>query len=190
MTGRLGLALQSDKAPGDYARIALHAESYGIGVLSVYSDLMYQPPLAPLLEMAAVTDRAHLGPACLNPYSMHPYEIAGQIAALDLASAGRAFLGLARGAWLDDVGIDQARPLAHLLPRHEIRMVLPFENRIRLFLFRVCFTFACLRRYQLGNHSVQRWKMTLGTRRHNSKIRCKSVVHLFKKVEDYAVIIV
>jgi 5,10-methylenetetrahydromethanopterin reductase len=41
---------------------------------------------------------------------MHPFEIAGQIAALDLASEGRAFLGLARGSWLDSVGIEQRRP--------------------------------------------------------------------------------
>jgi 5,10-methylenetetrahydromethanopterin reductase len=38
-------------------------------------------------------------------------EIAGQIAALDAASGGRAYLGLARGAWLDRLGVKQPRPL-------------------------------------------------------------------------------
>ena len=38
---------------------------------------------------------------------MHPVEMAGQIAALDMASGGRAFLGLARGSWLSQLGIDQ-----------------------------------------------------------------------------------
>jgi 5,10-methylenetetrahydromethanopterin reductase len=52
-----------------------------------------------------------LGPACLNPFTLHPIEIAGQIAALDEASHGRAYLGLATGAWLDAVGIDAGRPL-------------------------------------------------------------------------------
>jgi 5,10-methylenetetrahydromethanopterin reductase len=34
-------------------------------------------------------------------------EIAGQIAALDHVSGGRAFLGLARGGWLDRLGLEQ-----------------------------------------------------------------------------------
>lgn len=110
----IGLGIQSDKRPGEYAVIAETAETLGIDVLSVYGDLMFQPPIGPLLEMAAVTDRVRLGPACLNPFSMHPYEIAGQIAHLDMASHGRAYLGLARGTWLGAFGIDQSRPLAHL----------------------------------------------------------------------------
>src|SRR5437660_524141 len=36
------------------------------------------------------------------------------LAALDAASGGRAYLGLARGAWLDAIGIEQRRPLDHL----------------------------------------------------------------------------
>ncbi len=111
---RFGLALQSDKQPGEYATIAAAAEAVGFDVLSVYGDLMYQPPIGPLLEMAAATERVVLGPACLNPYSLHPYEIAGQTALLDMASHGRAYLGLARGSWLDAVGISQSRPLRSL----------------------------------------------------------------------------
>jgi 5,10-methylenetetrahydromethanopterin reductase len=110
----IGLGFQSDKHPVDYARLASKAEGYGFDVLSVFGDLMYQPPVFPLLEMARATRRVRIGAACWNPYSMHPYEIAGQVAALDLASSGRAYLGLARGSWLGDVGITQHRPLAHL----------------------------------------------------------------------------
>lgn len=115
-----GLGLQGDKRPGDYARLARSAEESGFEVLSVFGDLMYQPPIAALLEMASVTNRVRLGPACLNPYSLAPYEIAGQVAALDLASRGRAYLGLARGSWLDAVGIDQPRPLAALAEAAEV----------------------------------------------------------------------
>jgi 5,10-methylenetetrahydromethanopterin reductase len=64
--------------------------------------------------MARVTERIRLGPAALNPFTLHPYEVAGQIAMLDKVSTGRAYLGLARGAWLDRLGIDEARPLAAL----------------------------------------------------------------------------
>jgi 5,10-methylenetetrahydromethanopterin reductase len=64
--------------------------------------------------MARVTERIRLGPAALNPFTLHPYEIAGQIAMLDSVSEGRAFLGLAKGAWLDRLGIEERRPLAGL----------------------------------------------------------------------------
>ena len=110
----IGLGIQSDKSAGEYAELARAAERHGIDVLTVFSDLMYQPPIFPLLEMAGATERVRLGVACWNPYSMHPYEIAGQVAALDLASAGRAYCGLARGTWLGDVGVDQPRPLSRL----------------------------------------------------------------------------
>jgi 5,10-methylenetetrahydromethanopterin reductase len=110
----LGVGLQSDKRPGTYAALARQAESHGIDVISVYADLMFQPPLPALLEIAAATDSVRLGPVCLNPYSLHPFEIAGQAAALDLAADGRAFLGLARGTWLGAVGIEQRRPVQAL----------------------------------------------------------------------------
>lgn len=115
MTRReVGLAFQSDKRPGDYARLAAMAEGYDADVFTIYGDLRYQPPLPGLLEAAAATSQIRLGPTCLNPYTMHPYEIAGQIAALDLAAGGRAYLGLARGSWLESIGIEPERPVTHL----------------------------------------------------------------------------
>lgn len=116
----IGLGLQSDKPAGTYARLARSAEAAGFDVLTVFGDLMYQPPIFPLLEMAAATVRVRLGPACLNPYSMAPYEIAGQTAVLDLTSHGRAYLGLARGTWLDAVGLPQPRPLTALAEAAEV----------------------------------------------------------------------
>jgi len=70
--------------------------------------------------MARVTRRIRLGPAALNPFTLHPYEIAGQIATLDSVAEGRAFLGLAKGAWLDRLGIEEARPLTGLKEAVEI----------------------------------------------------------------------
>ena len=64
--------------------------------------------------MARATERVRLGPAALNPFTLHPYEIAGQIALLDTVSRGRAYLGLAKGAWLDRLGIHEPRPLGAL----------------------------------------------------------------------------
>jgi 5,10-methylenetetrahydromethanopterin reductase len=64
--------------------------------------------------MARVTERVRLGPAALNPFTLHPYEIAGQIALLDSVSRGRAYLGLVKGAWLDRLGLRESRPLEGL----------------------------------------------------------------------------
>jgi 5,10-methylenetetrahydromethanopterin reductase len=100
--------------PAAYEAIARRAEAAGIDVLSVYHDFLDQPAIGPLLLMARVTERVRLGPAALNPFTLHPYEIAGQIAMLDSVSNGRAFLGLAKGAWLDRLGIEEERPLAGL----------------------------------------------------------------------------
>ena len=110
----IGIAFQTDKPPGRYGELAAAAEAYGFDVVSVFADLLYQPPLPALLEMARATSRVRLGAACLNPYTQHPYEIAGGLAALDAACGGRAYLGLARGAWLEAIGIEQRRPLDHL----------------------------------------------------------------------------
>jgi 5,10-methylenetetrahydromethanopterin reductase len=116
----LSVAFQSDKALPDYIRLGTLAERYGFDLVSVYGDLMYQPPLLPLLAIALHTSRVRLGPACLNPFTLHPYEIAGQLAALDAASGGRAYLGLARGAWLDRLGIYQRRPIVAMAEAIEV----------------------------------------------------------------------
>jgi 5,10-methylenetetrahydromethanopterin reductase len=86
----------------------------------VYHDLLFQPAIFPLLAIAGVTERVRLGPAALNPSTLHPVELAGQAAALDLASGGRAYLGLAAGAWLDRLGLDASRPVTRVREAIEI----------------------------------------------------------------------
>jgi 5,10-methylenetetrahydromethanopterin reductase len=110
----VGLGLQSDEPPGSYAPLARRAEEAGFDVISVFHDLLFPPAIAPLLEIADATERVRIGPAALNPYTLHPVEIAGQVAALDHASDGRAYLGLVQGAWLGELGIEQAKPLTAL----------------------------------------------------------------------------
>jgi 5,10-methylenetetrahydromethanopterin reductase len=116
----LGLGLQSNKRPGDYAALAAIAEDAGFDVITVFNDLFFQPALPALLEIARATKRVRVGPSCLNPFTVHPVEIAGQTAALDLESGGRAFLGLAAGAWLDRVGVDASRPLTAIREAWEV----------------------------------------------------------------------
>ena len=110
----LSIAFQSDKHPSDYAELAQRVEDYGFDVLSIYADLLFQPPIVPLAVAAQATNRIRLGPASLNPFTLHPVEIAGQIASLDLLSGSRAYLGLSRGAWLDEIGVAQDRPLSRM----------------------------------------------------------------------------
>jgi 5,10-methylenetetrahydromethanopterin reductase len=61
-----------------------------------------------------------LGPSALNPSTLHPVELAGQAAALDLASGGRAYLGLVAGAWLDRLGLDERAPVARMREAVEV----------------------------------------------------------------------
>jgi 5,10-methylenetetrahydromethanopterin reductase len=115
-----GLGLQSNKRPGAYAALARQAEADGFDVVTVFNDLFFQPALPALLEIAQATERVRVGPACLNPFTLHPVEIAGQAAALDLASGGRSYLGLAGGAWLDRLAIDNTRSLTAIAETWEI----------------------------------------------------------------------
>jgi len=103
---RFSLGIQTDKPVDEYRRIGRLAEDLGFDGVSTFADLGFGPPLPALLHIAAVTSRIRLGTACLNGSLLHPVEIAGQIAALDEASSGRAYLGLTRGAWLGSIGID------------------------------------------------------------------------------------
>ena len=116
----LGLGLQTDKALSDYGPLARAAEDGGFDVVTTYNDLWFQPALPALLEIARATTRVRVGPSCLNPFTLHPVEIAGQIAMLDAASDGRAFLGLARGAWLESLGVDQSQPVTAIREAWEI----------------------------------------------------------------------
>jgi 5,10-methylenetetrahydromethanopterin reductase len=89
-------------------------------VVSVFHDLFFQPAIFPLLTIARVTERVRLGPAALNASTLHPAEIAGQVASLDLASNGRAYLGLVTGTWLDQLGLEESRPLTRLREAVEV----------------------------------------------------------------------
>jgi 5,10-methylenetetrahydromethanopterin reductase len=110
----LSIALQSDEDLATYASLAPRIEELGFRTISVYSDLLYPSPLLPLITVARATRSIRLGPACLNPYLLHPVEIANQLQILDTVSGGRAYLGLARGAWLDAVGVTHERPIRRL----------------------------------------------------------------------------
>jgi 5,10-methylenetetrahydromethanopterin reductase len=111
---RFGIGFQTNKSPAEYAELAQLVDRYAFDVVSAYNDLMYQPAIGPLLLMAPHVRRAQIGPAVTNPFIIHPVEIAGQVAVLDAATDGRAYLGLGRGAWLDAIDREPKRPLRAL----------------------------------------------------------------------------
>ena len=114
MQRSVSIAFQTDKPITSYGPLAKTVEDFGFGGVSVYNDMLYQPAWLPLLEIARHTTRVRIGPAAVNPFTCHPINIAGNIALLDEASHGRAYLGLARGAWLDFVGVHAQRPVTAL----------------------------------------------------------------------------
>lgn len=106
---RVTVAFQTDKTLIQYGQLAEQVEAYGFDGVTVYNDMLYQPAWLPLMEMAKATERIRVGVAAVNPFTCHPINIAGQMALIDEASNGRAYLGMARGGWLEFVGIQPQR---------------------------------------------------------------------------------
>jgi len=104
------IAFQTDKTPAEYIALARLVNDYAFDVVSVYGDAPFQPSYGPLLLMAAHLDRARIGPACVAPSRMPPIDMAGDTALLDQLTNGRAYLGIARGAWLARHGVREVTP--------------------------------------------------------------------------------
>jgi len=106
-----GVGFGGTLAPSQYPALAARLEELGFDVATVFGDLMMQPPAMVLATMAEATSRIRLGVGCYTPWTHHPVEIAGQLAYLDQLSEGRAFMGIVRGAWLDQLGLDTSKSL-------------------------------------------------------------------------------
>ena len=111
---RFSLRLNNDLPVADYVALAQAAEAAGFDQFWVSNDLFLRSAPVILSAVAAATRVIEIGTCILNPYTMHPAEIAMAAATLDELSGGRFNLGLAAGAaeFLDWVGVAQIRPLA------------------------------------------------------------------------------
>lgn len=107
-----GVGFGGTMQPNAYAELAEVLESRGFHVATVFGDLMMQPPAFPLATMARATSTLRLGVGCFTPWTLHPVEMAGQLAYLDHLSQGRIFMGLVRGAWMGQLRIQQKHALA------------------------------------------------------------------------------
>lgn len=111
MTNReISIAFQTDKRARDYIALAKLVNQYAFDAVTVYCDAPFQPSYGPLLLMAPHITKARLGPAGVPPSRMHPIDIAAQTALLADLAAGGVYIGLVRGGWLADHGINELRP--------------------------------------------------------------------------------
>src|SRR5690242_8950839 len=111
---RFSVRFNNDLPLRDYPVLARAAEQAGFDQFWVSDDLFLRGVWPILSACAVATGRIGLGTCIVNPYTIHPAEIAMQAAALDELSGGRFNLGLAAGAgdFLGWIGVDQSRPLA------------------------------------------------------------------------------
>jgi 5,10-methylenetetrahydromethanopterin reductase len=111
---RFSLRLNNDLPVSTYIALAQAAEEAGFNQIWVSNDLFLRSAPVILTAMAAATTRIEIGAGILNPYTIHPGEIAMLAATLDEVSGCRFNLGLAAGAadFLQWVGIAQTHPLA------------------------------------------------------------------------------
>ena len=109
---KFSLRFNNDLPVRDYARYARAAEAAGFDQFWVSNDLFLRSAPVILTAIAAATERIEIGSCILNPYTMHPAEIAMFAATLDEYCGGRFNLGLSSGAadFLRWLGMDQPLP--------------------------------------------------------------------------------
>jgi 5,10-methylenetetrahydromethanopterin reductase len=119
---KFSLRLNNDLAVSDYVRLAQRAEAAGFDQFWVSNDLFLRSCPVILAAVATATRRIEIGTCILNPYTLHPAEIAMLAATLDELSGGRFNLGLSAGAsdFLAWVGIDARQPRTAVVESVEV----------------------------------------------------------------------
>ena len=111
---KFSLRLNNDLRPSLYITLAQAAEAVGFDQFWVSNDLFLRSDIPILTAVALATQRIHIGTGILNPYTIHPAEMAMLAATMDEISGNRFLLGIAAGAgdFLEWVGLEQVSPLA------------------------------------------------------------------------------
>ena len=111
---RFSLRLNNDLSVSEHVTLAQAAEAAGFDQYWVSNDLFLRSGPVILAAVAQATRRLEIGTGILNPYTLHPGEIAMLAATLDELSGNRFNLGIAAGAgeFLKWVGMAQETPLA------------------------------------------------------------------------------
>jgi 5,10-methylenetetrahydromethanopterin reductase len=110
---KFSLRLNNDLPVHEYVQLAQAAESAGFHQFWVSDDLFLRSAPVILTAVALATQRIEIGTCIVNPYTMHPGEMAMMAATLDEVSGGRFNLGLSSGAgeFLKWVGITPENPV-------------------------------------------------------------------------------
>jgi len=108
------IRVNNDLTPRQFAEVAVVAESSGFDQVWVSHDLLLHSAFASLPVALLSTRRVKLGIGILNPYTVHPAEMAMYFGSLDAIAPGRVLIGLGAGAgdFLSWVGVRRTRPLA------------------------------------------------------------------------------
>jgi 5,10-methylenetetrahydromethanopterin reductase len=124
---RASLRLNNDVPFDRLVEVAALAEELGFDQIWVSNDLFLRSAPVLIGALARATNRIRIGIGVLNPYSMHPAEIAMVAATAQEVSNGRFLLGLAAGAdeFLGWAGISRGSFLAEMRAAvHAIRALL------------------------------------------------------------------
>src|SRR6202171_2954660 len=110
---RFSVRFNNDLDVGAYPDLARAAEAAGFDQFWVSDDLFMRSVWIILSAVAQATTRIQIGTCIVNPYTMHPAEMAMAAGARDELSGGRLCLGVSSGAndFLTWVGIRPQRPL-------------------------------------------------------------------------------
>jgi 5,10-methylenetetrahydromethanopterin reductase len=111
---RFSVRVNNDLSVAELTALAVAAEDAGFDQVWVSNDLFLRSALVLAATVAARTSRIAVGIGVMNPYSVHPAELAMAAATLQEASGGRFLLGLGAGAeqFLGWAGIPRTAPLA------------------------------------------------------------------------------
>jgi 5,10-methylenetetrahydromethanopterin reductase len=119
---RFSIRVNNDLPVDAYAGLARAAEDAGFDQFWVSDDLFLRSVWIILSAVAQATGRIQIGTCIVNPYTMHPAEMAMAAGALDELSDGRLCLGLSSGAgdFLNWVGIQPRKPLGTVVDTVEV----------------------------------------------------------------------
>lgn len=110
---KFSVRFNNDLTVPEYVALAQAAEEAGFDQFWVSHDLFWRSSPVILTAVALATARIELGTCILNPYTLHPSEIAMLAASLDEVSGGRFNLGISAGAeeFMRWVNLDYNKPL-------------------------------------------------------------------------------
>jgi 5,10-methylenetetrahydromethanopterin reductase len=111
---RFSVRVNNDLRVAELTALAVAAEDAGFDQVWVSNDLFLRSAPVLAATVAARTSRIAIGIGVMNPYSVHPAELAMAAATLQEASGGRFLLGLGAGAeqFLGWAGLPRTAPLA------------------------------------------------------------------------------